>query len=73
MKRQITNKTLTGHKSDLLKINIPKKNNNYCLLPNRTSMTREEELIIKYKKLVSEMKEIRGKLYRLGINPDNYL
>ena len=48
---------------------------NFCPLPQKTSLKPNEieELIIRYRKLVAEIKTVRGKLYTRGIDPEKYM
>lgn len=52
---------------------------NFCPLPPRpeprTNLepNETEQLIIRYRELVSEIKILRGKLYTRGIDPEKYL
>ena len=48
---------------------------NYCPLPPRgesSDLNEAELLIIRYRKLIADLRAVRGKLYRLGIDPEKY-
>ena len=50
---------------------------NFCPLPQRQEEqlvpNETEKLIIRYRELVAEIKQVRGKLYTRGIDPEKYM
>ena len=51
----------------------PQPTGDFCPIgPRGTSLNEAERLIVRYRKLVEEIRAIRGKLYRVGIDPEKY-
>ena len=76
MMRDIKNRSLLGKDVVESSMSDIQPQANYCPLPPRggdiPELNETESLIVQYKRLVAEIRAIRGKLYRLGIDPEKY-
>ena len=72
MKRAIHNRSLVPSPGKSL---YPPPEKNFCPIPNNNMEGPNEldSLIMDYRKTLSHIKKLRGKLYRLGVNPDEYV
>lgn len=72
MKRNVPNRTLLKKEPGTYVNPEP----NFCpILPSGSptqNLSEAESLLVRFQKLVKELREVRGKLYRLGIDPEKY-
>ena len=75
MRRNVPNRTLL-RKDPVIPGTHVNPEPNFCPIPPRggptQTLSEAESLIVRFQKLVKEMRAIRGKLYRLGIDPEKY-
>ena len=71
MIRRVPNSSLRQNEPNT----TPIDQSNFCPIPQNTNQPSSELdiLIAQYKKLVTELKQVRGKLYSRGVDPEKHV